>query len=307
MGETTSTLIVVLGPTASGKTALAIQLARAFSTEVVNADSRQVYRELPIGSAAPTAGERALVPHHLVGHCSIQQRYSCGQFEQDALQALSSIFAHHPVAILVGGSMLYIDSVCRGIDRFPEPDLALRAELTYQLEKEGPASLAKRLKDLDPLSYASLDLRNGARLVRALEVSLQTGVPFSQFKGQAAAARSFSIVKVGLCLSMAQLEQRIAQRVRNMVDAGLVQEARSLLPYRHLVALKAVGYPEMFDHLLGHSSLDEAIKLTCLHTRQYAKKQLTWWKRDEAIAWYHPDHAPQILIDLRNKLHHAIL
>lgn len=301
------TLIVVLGPTASGKTALAIQLAQLLSTEIVNADSRQVYRELPIGSAAPSRAEQALAKHYLVGQHSIQQRYSCGQFEQEALQVLNDLFARLPVAILCGGSMLYIDSVCNGISAFPEPNPALRAELTEQLEQKGPGYLAQRLKLLDPYSYATLDLRNGARLVRALEVSIQTGIPFSQFKAQPAAPRPFDVIKVGLQLPLAQLEQRIARRTQKMMDSGLAQEARTLLPYRHLQALKAVGYPELFEHLLGHTTLDTALNSIRLHTRQYAKKQLTWWKRDHSIAWYHPDGAQQIFTDLLARLPHAVL
>lgn len=281
-------LIVVLGPTAVGKTGLAVRLAQRFGCEVVSADSRQVFRQLNIGVARPSSGDLLAVRHHLVAHRDVRDRYSCGQYAEEALGVLGELFAARSVAVLVGGSMLYIDAVCEGIDDFPSPDMALRAQLTERLQTEGVAVLAAELARLDPAWSRVVDARNGARVVRALEVTLQTGRPYSERLLHAHVPRPFDVLKIGLVLPMEELTVRIGQRVEAMMAGGFEEEARGVWQYREFPALRAVGYPELFDYFAGRCSRVEAVARIKLNTRRYAKRQMTWWKRARDVAWFFP-------------------
>jgi tRNA dimethylallyltransferase len=289
-----NTLIVLLGPTGVGKTALSIHLANRFGSPIVSCDSRQFYREMSIGTAKPTPNELSLAEHHFVGHISVTDRYSCGMFELDALNKIEEIFSTNQIALMVGGSMLYIDAVCKGIDDFPTPDPALRKELHALLENEGIEGLRAQLKLLDPDYYSKVDLKNPQRILKGVEVSLQTGKPYSSFLKQKAKQRNFEIVTIGLNQPREELYERINQRVDEMVANGLVDEVRSLLPYRNLVALKTVGYTEIFEFLDGKISLEKAIELIKRNSRHYAKRQITWWQRDASINWFHPENVKEV-------------
>lgn len=288
-------LIVLIGPTGVGKTATSIALSNHFNVPIVSADSRQFYREMRIGTAAPTAEELAQAPHHLVAHKSVTDRYSCGMFEDEALAVLSNIYESHHVAILTGGSMLYIDAVIKGIDDFPAPNSELRQSLLKQLENEGIESLRAQLKLLDPTSYEQVDLKNPQRILKAVEVSLQTGKPYSSFLTQPQKERPFIPIKLGLNLPREELYQRINQRVDEMVSQGLVEEAQQLYPLRGYTALKTVGYRELFDYFDGHISLDKAIELIKRNSRRYAKRQLTWWVRGNEIEWFSPFETDRVI------------
>jgi tRNA dimethylallyltransferase len=287
-------LIVVLGPTASGKTGLAIQLAEQLHTEVVSADSRQIYKELRIGSAMPEHSEMRGIPHHLIGHISVTDAYNVSKYEMEALQCLDTIFKGHSRAILCGGSGLYIDAVCKGIDELPDPDPQLRENLKDRLAHEGIAALQFELKRLDPEYYRTADIQNPVRLIRALEVCLTTGKTFSSLRKNAKRERPFSILKLGLAIPQQELAERIRSRTLAMISAGLVEEARSLLPHRNLNSLNTVGYKEIFSYLDGSVSIDEAIEKICVNTRRYAKRQMTWFRKDKDIHWTHPNDMDHI-------------
>jgi tRNA dimethylallyltransferase len=287
-------LIVLLGPTGVGKTSTSLSISKHFDAPIVSADSRQFFSEMRIGTAAPTAQELARAKHHLVGHKSITERYSCGMFETEALTILETIYQSHNMALLVGGSMLYIDAVCSGIDDFPTPDPALRKSLENQLKTEGIESLRAQLKLLDPEHYDKVDLRNSQRVLKAVEVCLQTGRPYSSFRTNPQKVRPFKIIKIGLNLPREILYERINARVDQMINQGLVEEAKSLYPHRHHNALKTVGYREIFDFIDGKISLGKAIELIKRNSRHYAKRQLTWWSRDKEIEWFRPDEIENI-------------
>ncbi|MDR3133051.1 MAG: tRNA (adenosine(37)-N6)-dimethylallyltransferase MiaA [Prevotellaceae bacterium] len=278
-------LIVILGPTGVGKTDFSLSLARKLSTVIVSADARQVYREMKIGTAPPDAQQLAEVPHYFIGSHSIREHYTAGQYELDALALLEKLFVSHPVALLTGGSGLYIDAVCYGIDNFPETDLPLRAELSKRLQTEGIESLRWQLKQLDETSYRSIDLKNPQRIIRALEICLSTGKPYSEWKTGVRKKRPFEIVKIGLQRPRGELYARINARTLQMMDNGLLEEARKLYPCKDLPALKTVGYTELFDYLDGKTTLEKAIQLIQQHTRNYAKRQLSYWSRYDDIQW----------------------
>jgi tRNA dimethylallyltransferase len=282
-------LIVVLGPTGVGKTALSVHLANRFGSSIISCDSRQFYREMNIGTAKPTPEELTLAEHHFVGHISVTDRYSCGMFELEALQKLEEIFISNQVALMVGGSMLYIDAVCKGIDDFPAPEPELRKNLHNVLNTEGIEALRAQLKLLDPEYYSKVDLKNPQRILKGVEVSLQTGKPYSSFLLQKAKQRNFEIVTIGLNRPREELYERINQRVDAMIAKGLVEEVRSLLPNRNLVALKTVGYSEVFDFLDGKIAFEKAVELIKRNSRHYAKRQITWWQRNSSIEWFHPN------------------
>jgi tRNA dimethylallyltransferase len=279
-------LEIILGPTGVGKTAYAIQRAREVGSPVISCDSRQIYKELCIGTAAPSRREREQVKHYFVRCIPITRNYTAGIYEAEALALVNRLFAQgHETLVMCGGSMLYIDAFCYGLDDFPEVPLQLREHLMECLKEDGVESLAEQLKELDPVSYEELDLSNGQRVIRALEVSMYTGQPFSSFKTNTFKKRDFEIVKIGLERPREQLYERINARVLEMMRRGLEAEARRMLPYRDLPALQTVGYKEMFDYFDGGCTREEAVRRIQVNSRHYAKRQLTWWRRDEEIQW----------------------
>ena len=286
------TLLVLTGPTASGKTSLAIKWAEKFRTEIISADSRQFYREMRIGTAAPTPDELRRVQHHFVQHLSIHDSYNVYRYEQDVLALLEKLFQHHEIVILCGGSGLYIDAVCNGIDLLPDPDPALRENLWQMLRENRVEEFHQMLKEKDPEYYAVVDKQNPVRMIRALEVCIQTGRRFSSLRQQQAKKRPFQIRKYALNIPKEQLHERINRRVERMMEEGLEAEARSLYPLRHLNALQTVGYRELFDHFDGKFTLEESVEAIKAHTRQYAKRQMTWFKRDTGYLWISPDEMP---------------
>jgi tRNA dimethylallyltransferase len=280
-------LIIVLGPTAVGKTDYSIGLALRYGSPVISCDSRQIYREMSIGTAVPSAAQLAAVRHYFIHTKSVTEYYTAGLYETDALQLINRLFDEgHETLVMTGGSMFYIDAVCNGLGHVPTADLGLRKTLMERLEKEGLEPFREDLARLDPAAYATMDLSNVNRVFRAVEICLTTGRPYSSFKErEAAPARDFEIEKIGLTRPREALYDRINRRVVQMVDDGLVQEVRSLAEYRQLTALQTVGYKEVFDYLDGACSLDEAVSLIQRNTRHYAKRQLTWWRRDASIRW----------------------
>ena len=288
-------LIVLLGPTAIGKTNVAIHLAKALNAEILSADSRQFYRELKIGVAAPSVEELKAVKHHFIGHLSMTEYYNVSRFEHDVLEILYDYFKNHKYAILVGGSGLYIDAVCNGIDELPDPDEKLRGKLKKDLENHGIEYLKEKLKKLDPEYYEKVDLNNPNRILRALEVCLMTGKTYSSLRNNQPKNRDFSIVKIGLNRPREELFTIIEDRVDKMIESGLVNEVEGLKEYRDLNSLNTVGYKEIFKYLYGEWSLEKAIEKIKTNTRRYAKRQLTWFKKDEEIKWFHPGEKDQII------------
>ena len=279
-------LEIILGPTAVGKTGYAIERALQVGSPVISCDSRQIYQGLKIGTAAPSDEELAAVKHYFIGTVPITRNYTAGIYEVEAIELVNRLFAEgHETLVMCGGSMLYIDAFCYGLDDFPEVPMQLREHLMECLRDEGVEVLADQLKELDPVSYEQLDLSNGQRVIRALEVSLYTGKPFSSFKTGAFKERDFEIVKIGLERPREQLYERINQRVLQMMDQGLEAEARAMLPYRDMPALQTVGYKEMFEFFDGKFDLDTTVNHIQASTRHYAKRQLTWWRRDTGIQW----------------------
>ncbi len=282
-------LVVLLGPTGVGKTALGVQIASQLGCSILSADSRQIYHELPIGTAAPTPEEWAAVPHYFVGTHSVSEGYSAASYEADALSLLERLFADRPIQLLSGGSMMYIDAVCRGIDEIPDVDPTIRAEVWNRYETEGLARILSELEHLDPRYYATVDRQNYKRVLHGYEVCLSSGRPFSSFHTGLAKSRPFDIIKIGLTREREELYTRIDERVLRMMSLGLEAEARAVYPHRRLNALNTVGYKELFAYFDGTVSLDEAIRLIQRNSRHYARKQLTWWKRDPEVHWYHPE------------------
>jgi tRNA dimethylallyltransferase len=282
------TLIVVVGPTAVGKTAAAIQIAQQFGCEILSADSRQLYKELNIGVARPSLDELNAVKHHFIAHLSIFDPYNVYKFEQDALLLLDKLFEKNGIAVMVGGSGLYVDAVCKGIDDLPDPSPELRNRIIEQYETEGIESLQKRLKELDPEYYNIVNLTNPKRLQRAIEVCETTGQTYSSLRKNTAHKRPFRIIKIGLNQNREILYNRINLRVDIMLEMGLLKEAESLYEYRGLNALNTVGYREIFNAMNGDISIEQAITDIKTNSRRYAKRQLTWFKKDEGIKWFAP-------------------
>ena len=283
-------LEIILGPTAVGKTGYAIRRALEVGSPVISCDSRQIYKELRIGTAVPSRRELAAVKHYFIRSVPITRNYTAGIYEVEALNLVNQLFEKgHETLVMCGGSMLYIDAFCYGLDDFPEVPLQLREHLMECLRDEGVEVLANQLKELDPVSYEELDLSNGQRVIRALEVSMFTGQPFSSFKTRRFKERDFEIVKVGLERPREELYERINARVLKMIDQGLEAEARRMLPYRDLPALQTVGYKEMFEYFDGKYNMDTTIAHIQAATRHYAKRQLTWWRRDTDIQWVSAD------------------
>ena len=289
------TLVVLLGPTGVGKTELSLRLAETFHVPIVNADSRQIFREIPIGTAAPTAEQQARVRHYFVGTHSLADYYSASLYEQDALQIISQQLSTSHVALLSGGSMMYIDAVCNGIDDIPTIRDDIRLTMKQRLSREGLPALVEELRQLDPEHYEIVDRQNPRRVVHALEICHQTGRTYTSFRTNTRKQRPFSILKIGLNRDRAELYDRINQRVDQMMQDGLIEEARSVFPLRHLNALNTVGYKELFNHFDGVWPLAEAVERIKGNTRRYMRKQLTWFKRDDSIHWFHPDQFDLIL------------
>ncbi len=279
-------LLIILGPTAVGKTDYSISKALEYGSPVISCDSRQIFMNMSIGTAVPSASQLAAVKHYFIQTVPVTQAYTAGDYELDAVALAERLFDEgHETLVMTGGSMFYIDAVCNGLDNLPDGDPGLRAELWKRLGEEGVETLAEELRSKDPLTYSQIDIRNSQRVIRALEVCIVSGRPFSSFKTGGRRSRSFQIEKVGLTRPREELYSRIDRRVLNMMDEGLVEEARSLLPYRNCQALQTVGYKEVFEYLDNKIPLEEAVRLIQRNTRHYAKKQLTWWRRDPDIKW----------------------
>ncbi|HKM11813.1 MAG TPA: tRNA (adenosine(37)-N6)-dimethylallyltransferase MiaA [Bacteroidales bacterium] len=278
-------VVILLGPTAVGKTDYSIELAHHFGSPVISCDSRQLFRQMSIGTAVPSPEQLSRVKHYFIHSHSVEQYYTAGKYEVEALALVEELFRSHETLIMTGGSGLYIDAFCKGLDDFPKVDRELRKSLTARLKKGELESLQLELKMLDPESYDSIDISNGQRVIRALEVTIGTGRKFSSFKTGLTRKRDFEIVKIGLTRPREVLYDRIDRRVDMMMEAGLVEEVKSLVQYRDMPALKTVGYKEIFDYLDGNHSLEEAVRLIKRNTRHYAKRQLTYWGRDEEIKW----------------------
>ena len=290
-----NTLIVVTGPTAVGKTALTIEIAKHYGIPIINADSRQIYQELKIGTASPTAEQMQQVKHYFVGTKSITDYYNASMYEQEVVQLLEKLFVDSPIQLLSGGSMMYIDAVCNGIDDIPTVRDDIRNEMKRRYQEEGLDALCEDLRRLDPEHYEVVDRQNHRRVIHALEICYQTGKTYTSFRTQKRKERPFRIVKIGLTRDRQELYDRINQRVDTMMSEGLLDEVRSVSAYRSTNALNTVGYKELFDYIDGRWPLEEAVERIKGNTRRYARKQLTWYKRDEQVTWFHPDQQDKIL------------
>ncbi|KAA6302036.1 MAG: tRNA dimethylallyltransferase [Candidatus Ordinivivax streblomastigis] len=289
------TLVVLLGPTGVGKTELSLRLAEHFNSPVLSADSRQLYKGLSIGTAAPTAADLQRVKHYFVGRLELTDYYSASQFEDEAIQLLSELHRKQDVVLMSGGSMMYIDAVCHGIDDMPTIDSTLRMELLDIFDKEGLESLRLQLKILDPVFYNQVDLKNHKRVLHALEICLMTGKPYSELRMNTVKNRPFQIIKIGLIRNREELYDRINRRVDQMMSDGLLEEAQSVYPLQHLNSLNTVGYKELFQYFAGNWSLDFAIEKIKQNSRIYSRKQMTWLKKDKEITWFHPEDEAGIL------------
>ncbi len=288
------TLLVLIGPTGVGKTELSLRLARRYHTPVISADSRQIYAGLPIGTAAPTKEELRQVEHHFVGILPLTGYYSAARYEAEALQLLERLSARHPLVLLSGGSMMYVDAVCKGIDEIPTVDADTRRWMMQKYRAEGLERLCAELKLLDPVYYREVDLKNPKRVVHALEICYMTGKPYTSFRTASPKTRPFQTLKVGLTRPREELYGRINRRVDLMMRQGLLEEARQVYPYRAHNALNTVGYKELFHYIDGEWTLPFAVEKIKQHTRVYARKQMTWFKRDATIRWFHPDREQEI-------------
>ncbi|MFW6370901.1 MAG: tRNA (adenosine(37)-N6)-dimethylallyltransferase MiaA [Bacteroidota bacterium] len=295
-------LVVLTGPTGVGKTELSIQLANYFTTEIISADSRQFYREMKIGTATPTPEQLDRIPHHFIGHISIHEYYNASMFEEEVMQLLEKLFHEYPLVILTGGSGLYIDAVVKGIDELPTIDMQLRNELISKHRKEGIEGLLMMLKKLDPEFYANADLRNYKRILKALEVSIMTGKPYSSHLKRKAKQRFFDILKICLYMNRDELYNRINRRVDNMLEEGLEDEARQLYPFKGTNPLNTVGYKELFSYFEGEIPREEAIRLIKRNSRHYARRQMTWFRRDNDYKWVYPFQEKEIMDAIQEKL-----
>ena len=296
------TLIVLVGPTGIGKTSTSIRIAQHFNAEIISSDSRQVYKELSIGTAVPTSLELSLAVHHFIQDRSIHDTYNASIFEEEALITLGKIFENHHVAVMAGGSMLYIDALCNGIDDLPSVDKEIRNQLVGQFEQEGIDGLRLQLKKLDPGYYAQVDLKNPKRILHALEICIMTGRPYSSFRTNKTKKRPFSIIKIALNCDRELLYSRINQRVDNMIADGLIEEAKSVCQFKSLNSLNTVGYKELFAYFDNKISKEEAIELIKKNTRNYARKQLSWFRRDQNITWFDIAQADEIIHFLDSKI-----
>lgn len=296
------TLIVLIGPTGVGKTELSLRMAEHFHTHIISSDSRQLYADLKIGTAAPTAEQLQRVPHHFVGTLQLTDYYSAAQYESEVLAVLDDLFQQHKTVLLTGGSMMYVDAICKGIDDIPTVDAETRALMLQRYEEEGLERMCAELKLIDPEYYKIVDLKNPKRVIHALEICYMTGKTYTSFRTQQKKARPFRIVKIGLTRDRAELYERINRRVDLMIEEGLVEEAKAVYPYRHLNSLNTVGYKEIFKYLDGEWELPFAIEKIKQNSRIYSRKQMTWFKRDQEIQWFHPAQEEEILAHLHSKI-----
>lgn len=295
-------LVVVLGPTASGKSAAAITLAGHFKTIILSADSRQFYREIPVGTAQVKAEEQQHIPHYFIADRSVSETCDAGRYAREAKALLDTQFENHPVILMAGGSGLYIDAVVNGFDDLPDTDPSVREELRRMYEEQGIEALQQELLRLDPVYYAQVDLNNHARLMRAIEVCRSSGKPYSALRSGKKTELHCDVLKIGMEIPRETLYRRIDERVDRMMEAGLEAEARTVYPLRHLNALQTVGYSELFDYFEGRTDLRRAVELIKQHSRNYAKRQMTWWRRDPDIQWFAPDDIAGMLRVIEAKI-----
>lgn len=296
------TLIVLIGPTGVGKTELSLSIAEHFQTCILSADSRQLYQELKIGTAAPTPSQLARAPHHFVGTLELTDYYSAAQYEADVLEKLEELFQHNDTVVLTGGSMMYVDAVCKGIDDIPTVDKETRELMLQRYEEEGLETLCAELKILDPEYYQIVDLKNPKRVIHALEICYMTGKTYTSFRTQKHKERPFRIIQIGLTREREELYDRINRRVDEMMQEGLLEEAKSVYPFKHLNSLNTVGYKEIFNYLDGEWSLDFAIEKIKQNSRIYSRKQMTWFKRNPNIQWFHPEQKEEIMNYINDQL-----
>ena len=297
-----NTLIVLIGPTGVGKTELSLSIAEKFRTCIVSSDSRQLYADLKIGTAAPTPEQLSRVPHHFVGTLKLTDYYSAAQYEAEVMSKLKELFQENEVVVLTGGSMMYVDAICKGIDDIPTVDKETRELMMRRYEEEGLEQLCAELKLLDPEYYQIVDLKNPKRVIHALEICYMTGKTYTSFRTRSIKERPFRIIKIGLTREREELYERINLRVDEMMKEGLLEEAKSVYEYKHLNSLNTVGYKEIFQYLDGEWTLDFAIEKIKQNSRIYSRKQMTWFKRDTDITWFHPDQKEQIMNHINNLL-----
>jgi len=296
------TVIVIVGPTAIGKTAVSINIAKKLHCPILSADSRQFFKEMTIGTAKPSVEEMQGVPHYFINSHTIADDYNVGKFETQSIALLEKLFKTHDQVIVVGGSGLYIDALCKGFDELPEANIEIREKIQSVLTSEGIEGLQHLLQQHDPEYYNKVDLSNPQRLSRAIEVCLTTGIPYSQFRKGENKKRNFNIVKIGLNTDRESLYEQINKRVNDMINRGLIDEVRSLVPYKHLNALQTVGYKEFFDYFENKTDLPTAINLIKQNTRRFAKRQLTWFRRDEEITWFEPNEEENIVAFITKRI-----
>lgn len=290
-----NSLVILLGPTGVGKTELSLRVAEHFGSPIISSDSRQLYKDLPIGTAAPTPEQMARVRHYMVGTLNLTDYYSASNFEEDVISLLNTLHQTTPTVVMTGGSMMYIDAVCKGIDDIPTVTPAIREEIYTQFEHEGLENILQELKEADPVHYKEVDRMNYKRVIHAVEICRMTGKPYSSFRTNSKKERPFRIIKIGLTRDREELYDRINYRVDQMMADGLLEEARKVYPFRHLNSLNTVGYKELFNYFDGEWSLDLAIEKIKRNSRVYARKQMTWFKRDEEIEWFHPEQETEII------------
>lgn len=289
------TLFVIVGPTGVGKTSLCVKIAEKLNTVIINADSRQIFKEIPVGTAAPTKDERKLIKHFFVGNLHINEYYNASMYENDVLRLLNVLFKYKDNVILSGGSMMYIDAVCKGIDDIPSVDDTIRKTIQERFNNEGIEKISEELAKLDPEYFDIVDRKNPKRVIHALEICLSTGNTYTSFRKNTIKERPFRIIKIGLNRERQELYNRIDLRVEQMINDGLIQEALNVYQYRHLNALNTVGYKEMFEYLDGLSTLENTVFRIKCNTHKYCRKQLTWFKRDKDIHWFSPDNVEEII------------
>ena len=295
-------LVVLLGPTGVGKTELSLRVAEHLGSPIISSDSRQIYKDIPIGTAAPTTEQMARVKHYMVGTLALTDYYSASNFEEDTIKLLEELHKTIPSVLMTGGSMMYIDAVCKGIDDIPTVTPAVREALHKQFEQEGLENILRELKESDPVHYEEVDRMNHKRVIHAVEICRMTGKPYSSFRTNSTKKRPFKIIKVGLTRDREELYERINRRVDSMIESGFVEEARRVYPLRHLNSLNTVGYKELFRYIEGRWPLLVAIEKIKRNTRVYARKQMSWFKRDEDIRWFHPEEESEIISHIDNAI-----